>query len=159
MASFLGRRSSRLGFCGHNSFLIRRAFSSLTSPPALALTPMGRLSLRRVPALHTMRAPAGLQNLQVIAAMISSLSSVCLWSVCRVSVCLCMSIRPCPCPCPCVRASVGFCPCPCPCVVLFLSSCMSVCPVLSALSVSVTCEYRHARQQPRFEAVSAPKCG
>ena len=86
MASFLGRRTSRLGLCGHTSFLTRHALSSLTSPPGLFLTLMSRLFLRRVPTLHTMRAPTG--SVQVTAVVVSSHSSVCLWSVCRVSVCL-----------------------------------------------------------------------
>ena len=85
-----------LEFCGHGSFLIRRAFSSLASPPSLFLTLIGRLFLRRVPTLHTMRAPTGLQNLQRKPMPLLSQGSrlyVCGLSVMSLYVCECLSVH------------------------------------------------------------------
>ena len=84
-------------------------------------------------------------------------SLVCMSVVCLS--CLCMSVT--------VHPSMSLSMCPCVCRVLSMPMpmrlsvlCCRVCPVclVCPLCDCVPCEYRHGRQ-PRFEAVSAPKCG
>ena len=124
MASFLGRRTSRLGICGHTSFLTRRALSSLTSPPGLFLTLMGRLFLRRV---RTLRAPTGLQNICLCKSR-PPWSQVTRLYVCGLSVVSCMSVT--------VHPSMSLSMCPCVCRVLSMPMPMrlSVLVLLSCLS-------------------------
>ena len=154
MASFLGRRTSRLGIlrpyqfsdqaCAQLPDLSTWSLSHSDESPLSAPCPYLAHNARadRVRASHCGRCLKSL---------------VCMSVVCLS--CLCMSVT--------VHPSMSLSMCPCVCRVLSMPMpmrlsvlCCRVCPVclVCPLCDCVPCEYRHGRQ-PRCEAVSAPKCG
>ena len=154
MASFLGRRTSRLGIlrpyqfsdqaCAQLPDLSTWSLSHSDESPLSAPCPYLAHNARA----NRVRASHGGRCLKSLVCM----SVVCLS-------CLCMSVT--------VNPSMSLSMCPCVCRVLSMPMpmrlsvlCCRVCPVclVCPLCDCVPCEYRHGRQ-PRFEAVSAPKCG
>ena len=142
MASFLGRRTSRLGILRPYQFS-DQACAQLPDLSTWSLSHSdGSPLLRRVPTLHTMRAPTGLQNLLPVQVGGCLKSLVCMSVVCLS--CLCMSVT--------VHPSMSLSMCPCVCRVLSMPMpmrlsvlCCRVCPVclVCPLCDCVPCEYRH----------------
>ena len=157
MASFLGRRTSRLGFL-RRPYQFSDQACALSSLTSLSHSDGSLLSAPCPYLAHNARADRVAES-----AACASHGGRCLKSLVCMSVvclsCLCMSVT--------VHPSMSLSMCPCVCRVLSMPMpmrlsvlCCRVCPVclVCPLCDCVPCEYRHGRQ-PRFEAVSAPKCG
>ena len=159
MASFLGRRTSRLGILRPYQFS-DQACAQLPdlSTWSLSHSDESPLSAPCPYLAHNARADTVAESAACASHCRRCLKSLVCMSVVCLS-CLCMSVT--------VHPSMSLSMCPCVCRVLSMPMpmrlsvlCCRVCPVclVCPLCDCVPCEYRHGRQ-PRFEAVSAPKCG
>jgi hypothetical protein len=156
MACFLGRRTSRLGILRPYQFS-DQACAQLPdlSTWSLSHSDGSPLSARCPYLAHNARADRVAEYAACASHRRRCLKSLVCMSVVCLS-CLCMSCHP--------STSLSMCPCVCRVLSMPMPMRLSVVDLLSCLVSCLSClsclpcEYRHGRQ-PRFEAVSAPKCG